>query len=101
LCPEETLSSLSCASWWRFVILSEAFLRSFSLTMLYRSNTALVLCPDILMATTSGIPARIIFLTAVLLRSWKSFPSIPAALQAVSQAARKSFIPLPSLKNTY
>jgi len=41
-----------------------------------------VLCPEISIATFSGIPALIIFLTAVLLKSWGIFSSSPAFLQA-------------------
>ena len=38
--------------------------------MLYRSNTLRVLCPDSFIATRSEMPARTMFRTAVLRRSW-------------------------------
>ena len=46
-----------------------AFIKSLSFTISYRSNIDLVLCPDIFIATFSGIPDRTIFRIAVLLRS--------------------------------
>src|ERR1019366_10573812 len=52
-----------------------ALLRSSSLTMLYLSKIERVLCPLILIATFSGTPARTMFLTAVLRKSWKSLPA--------------------------
>lgn len=51
--------------------LGRACFRSSGLTILCRSKIALVLCPEIIMATLSGMPARTISLTAVLLKSWK------------------------------
>ena len=66
--------------------LCAASLRSESLTMLYRSKTALVLCPLIIIATLSGIPERTMLRTAVLLKSWKTFIPVPAFLQAVFHA---------------
>ena len=63
--------------------------RSVSETMLYRANMDCVLWPLTSIATFSPTPARIMFLTAVRRRSWKS-RRIPVSLQAVSQALRMS-----------
>ena len=54
-------------------------------------KTDLVLCPDTIMATPSGIPAWAIFLTAVRLKSWKCLMPIFAGLQAFFQALSKRF----------
>ena len=51
-------------------IFSAAILRSLGLTMLYRSKTDLALCPEIIIATLSGIPDRTLFRTAVRRKSW-------------------------------
>jgi hypothetical protein len=77
-------SRYSCCLW-------AASLRSVSLTMLYRSNTALVLCPEIIIATLSGIPDRTMLRTAILLKSWKSFIPAPPFLQAVFHALSNRF----------
>src|SRR5215469_10338508 len=50
-------------------ILRAASCKSDGATIAYRSNTARVLCPVICIATRSGMPRRIIFLTAVRRRS--------------------------------
>src|SRR5208282_1126811 len=42
--------------------------------MLYRSNMLRVLCPEMIIATFSEIPLRIIFLTPVRRRSWNNKP---------------------------
>src|SRR5207244_9474785 len=42
--------------------------------MLYRSKTLRVLCPEMIIATFSEMPLRIIFLTPVRRRSWNSSP---------------------------
>ena len=66
LCPWRLWKYDACCSAARF--------RSWSLTILCRSKTQRVLWPDIVIATFSGIPARTIFLTAVLLKSWRVGP---------------------------
>jgi len=43
--------------------------------MWYRSKIALVLCPEIVIATFSETPAFTMPLTAVLRKSWKIKPS--------------------------
>lgn len=54
-----------------------------STTIVYRSSTERVLCPDISMAVFSGIPAPLImFEIAVRRRSWTRSPGTPARLQA-------------------
>lgn len=57
--------------------------------------------PDIFMAALSGIPARIMFLTLVRLRSWNSFLSSPAFLKAVFHASLKLLTLWPFLIKTY
>jgi len=69
LCPPAILRAVSC--------------RSAGLTMLYRSKTERVLCPVILMLTTSGTPERIRFRAAVRRKSCRSIPDSPAALHAL------------------
>ena len=64
-------------------------------TMLYRSKTARVRCPEISIAMRSGTPARTMLRIAVRRRSWKSFPFTPALRQADFQALRKSPMGLP------
>jgi hypothetical protein len=54
--------------------LRAASARSPSLTMLYRSNTARVLCPLSFIATRSGTPALTRLRTAVLRKSWRILP---------------------------
>src|ERR1700722_3148592 len=90
--------------------------------MLYRSKTFRVLCPEMIIATFSEMPLRIIFLTPVRRRSWNKRPlyslrpphdrhflsfaisphllhtnlPTPAATQAFHQATLKSLIGFPS-----
>jgi hypothetical protein len=58
--------------------------------MLYRSKTDSVLWPEIFIATPRGTPARVMFRTAVLRKSYTSFPGSPAALQAVFHVFRNA-----------
>ena len=48
--------------------------KSVSMTKSYRSNTLRVLCPLIIIAVSSGMPARTRFRTAVRRKSCSSFP---------------------------
>ena len=70
-------------------------LRSFSLVMLYLSNTLRVLLPVIFIAIVSGTPTLTKFLTAVRLKSWGILPAKPTFLQAWFQDLRKSPTLLP------
>jgi hypothetical protein len=65
--------------------------------MLYRTKTLRVLWPEIAIPTLAGTPALTMFLTAVLLKSWKSLFASFAPLQAFSQEPRKSLMRSPFL----
>lgn len=61
-----------------------ASLRSPSLTMLYRSKTERVLCPEILMSTRSGMHALTMFLTgrpSEIMEDHPGDPGLPEALR--------------------
>jgi len=95
-----TLGFLNCLHYgWvespSFSILRAASAKSASFTMLQRLKTAVILSPLIFIATTCGTPQRMMFLAALLRKSWTINPGNSTVRVKFNHACRKSQSVLP------
>ena len=86
--PLEAAPWRSVPGWcpYRLSICGCARPRSPSSTVLYRLNTAMVLCPVIFITVNGSTPARRALVTKVCRRSWKVAPVTWARLHAAAKA---------------